>query len=267
MSDDTKMVLVRDQGIQPANIGELYRLAESAAASKFFGAAGTPEQGLMIMLAGRDLGFSYTQSLRAFQVIKGKPSLSADAMVAVCLSRKDLCEYFTCTAKSAASVTWETKRVGSPASSETFTIEDAKKAGLLNDMYQKYPTRMLSARCKAFLARDVYPELLMGLYDPDELQPAPMPVQAPAIRIVDRPRHPPTMITPADDEEVAIESEAAHENVDHLAELSRRIEDAATQSDLDDIAVYIQTIKLTQGELAAIKGVWKEKRDALRGAA
>ena len=59
----------------------------------------------------------------------------------------------------------------------TFTIEDAQRAGIVSDMYRKHPKRMLSARCKAFLARDVYPELLMGLYDPDELTEAPARTQ------------------------------------------------------------------------------------------
>lgn len=266
MSDDKLAVI--DHAIQPANLAELYRLAETASASKFFGAAGTPEQGMMVMLAGRDLGFSYTQSLRAFQVIKGKPSLSADAMVAVCLSRKDLCEYFTCTAKSSTSVTWETKRVGSPASSETFTIEDAKRAGLINDMYTKYPTRMLSARCKSFLARDVYPELLMGLYDPDELAPQPAAIQAPAIRIVDRPRpaSPAPITMPADDEGAALESRA-DDGETIVQSIARRIGESTSQSELDDIAAEITGLSLTGGELAAIKGEWKARRDELRGAA
>jgi hypothetical protein len=35
-------------------------------------------------------------------------------------------------------------------------------------MYKKHPKRMLSARCKSYLARDVYPQLLMGLLTDDE---------------------------------------------------------------------------------------------------
>ena len=44
--------------------------------------------------AGRDFGWSPMQSLRGIYVVKGKPSLSADAMVALAKARPDVCEYF-----------------------------------------------------------------------------------------------------------------------------------------------------------------------------
>jgi hypothetical protein len=169
VTDNNKLARLETGGaIEPATLGELAKLAGTAADSGFFGAQ-NQAQAMMLMLAGRDIGFSYTQSLRAFHVIKGKPSLSADAMVAVCLSRKDLCVYFRCVESTKVSATWETERVGNDPVRLTFTIEEAKDAGIITDMYRKFPARMLSARCKAYLARDVYPELLMGLYDPDEL--------------------------------------------------------------------------------------------------
>lgn len=183
MSDENNKLAKVDQNygaIEPKNFGELNQLAKVAAESDFFGAK-NPSQALMLMMAGKDIGFSYTQSLRAFHVIKGKPSLSADAMVAVCLSRKDLCEFFRCIEETKTSVTWETKRVGNPVRVGTFTMDEAKDAGIVTDMYRKFPKRMLGARCKAYLAREVYPELLMGLYDPDEIeQSAPAQTRSPA---------------------------------------------------------------------------------------
>ena len=71
MSD--KMVLASQDAIQPASMSELKELAQWANKSGFLGTQ-SPEQALLVMMAGRDLGFSYTQSLRAFHVIKGKPS-------------------------------------------------------------------------------------------------------------------------------------------------------------------------------------------------
>lgn len=167
----TTTALARHEAIEPQTMAELKDFAKIAADSQFFGAS-TPQQAMMIAMAGRDLGFSYTQSLRAFHVIKNKPSLSADGMVAACLQHRELCLFFRAVKQTATEATWETQRVGSAVQSFTFTIEDAKNAGLLEQnggMWKKYPQRMLSARAKAFLARDVYPELLMGLYDPDEL--------------------------------------------------------------------------------------------------
>lgn len=159
--------LARIEPIGPTNMSELMTFAKHAADSGLF--AMSPQQALMIAMSGRDLGLSYTQALRAFHIIKTKPTLSADGMVAVCLHHHDVCETFRPVDVTDTKATWETKRAGADPVRYTFTIEDAQRAGLINEMYKKHPKRMLSARCKAYLARDVYPELLMGLYDPDEV--------------------------------------------------------------------------------------------------
>lgn len=154
-------------GLEPSTFGELKALAAHAAQSQFFGAK-NESQALMIMMAGRDLGLSYTQALRVFHVIEGKPTLSADGMVGVCL-QSGACEFFRVVGDS-NSATATTRRRGQPEQSCTFTIDDAKRAGLTGKgNWSKYPDRMLKARAKANLARDVYPELLAGLYDPDEI--------------------------------------------------------------------------------------------------
>ena len=159
----------QEADIQVGSLGELRQLAEDAAASRFFGAT-TPEQALVIMMAGRDLGLSYMQSLRMFHVINGKPTMSADGMVGVCKA-SPLCEKFERVSESASSVTWATKRQGEPEQRSTFTLEDAERAGLLgkkDSNWAKYPIRMLNARAKAFLARDVFPDILAGLLTTEE---------------------------------------------------------------------------------------------------
>lgn len=178
-------VVRSEQGIEPSTLSELRALAKDAADSDFFGAK-TPAQALIIMMAGKDLGLSYTQALRMFYVVKGKPSLSADGMVAVCIAHKDVCEYFRVVEDTDTSSTWEAKRAGNPPMRLTFTMENARTAGIVSDMYRKYPKRMLSARCKAFLARDTFPDLVAGLYDPDEIaQSDSRPRSARAILTVD----------------------------------------------------------------------------------
>lgn len=163
--------LARVDSVEPTTMAELRTFAKDAADSNFFGAK-TPQQAMMIAMAGRDLGFSYTQALRAFHVINGRPSLSADGMVAACMQHPEICEYFRCVESTPTKATWETKRVGDEPRRFSFTIAEAETAqltGKSDSNWKKYPQRMLSARAKSFLARDVYPEILMGLYDPDEI--------------------------------------------------------------------------------------------------
>jgi hypothetical protein len=189
--------LVRSGPIEPQTLSELQTFAKTCAESGFFGSL-NPQQALVIAMAGRDLGFSYTQALRAFHVLKGKPTLSADGMVAACLAR-GVCEYFRPVEVTETSATWETRRVGCDAVRYTFTMGDAERAGLVSDMYRRHPKRMLSARCKAYLARDVFPEVLMGLVTEDEADeigksaarpPAPArpaPVVVEAVPVVEAP--------------------------------------------------------------------------------
>jgi hypothetical protein len=156
--------------IVPRDFNELRAFAKDAADSGFFGAK-NPVQALMLTMSGRDLGLSYTQALRAFHVVSGRPTMSADGMVAVCLGRKDVCAYFSTIESTADHATVETHRIGAPQPQRlTYSMTDAKAAGLTNkDTWRQHPAAMLRARAKAALARDVYPDLLMGLYDPDEL--------------------------------------------------------------------------------------------------
>ena len=73
-----------------------------------------------------------------------------------------------------------TKRKGDPDPiSLSYTIDQAEQAGLLKPTrsgkpsnWQKMPRQMLRARAKSELARLVYPDLLAGLYTPDELRDA-----------------------------------------------------------------------------------------------
>ncbi len=121
------------------------------------------------ILTGQELGLPPMQSIRGINIIQGKPVLSADTMVA-CVLGSGRCEYFLQVEASDTSVTFETKRKGAPVSTKTtWTIAMAKAAGLtLKDNWRAFPRAMLSARAKAELARLVYPDVLAGIYDPDE---------------------------------------------------------------------------------------------------
>lgn len=177
-----------DITIGPSNMGELQQLAAAAAGSTFYGAK-TKEQALLLMMTGKDLGLSYTQALCTFHVIEGRPAMSADGMVAICLGSK-LCEYFRTVESTPESCTVETKRVNCPAARLTFTMNEAKQAGLAGrGNWNKYPAAMLRARAKSALARDVYPDLLAGIYDPDEIDTV---KQAQVVDLVPMARQTPT---------------------------------------------------------------------------
>lgn len=140
------------------------------------------------IMAGQELGLPPMAALRGVHVVKGKPVLSADTMVGIVLG-SGLAEYFVCVEEKPGSVTYETKRRGAPHPQRcTWTREDAKRANLGGDNWQKYERAMLKARCKAMLARDAYPDVLAGCYDDDEARdfaPAPLAVIPPPVDAID----------------------------------------------------------------------------------
>lgn len=131
---------------------------------------GKPPDVLVILLTGRELGLGPMQALRSIHVVEGKPTLSADLMQAICLSRRDVCEYFRQVESTKERAVYVAKRAGDEPVTLAFTMQQAKDANLTGKQnWRLYPDAMLRARCKAALARDVFPDLMAGLYTPEEL--------------------------------------------------------------------------------------------------
>jgi hypothetical protein len=205
MANDNGMTLRRETQVttpdasaarvfEPGSFAEAMQIARALVESRLMsGSIKSPEAAFVIIATGRELGLSMMQSLRGIHIIEGKPTLSADAMAGLCKSRRDVCTDFRMVESSDRVATYETHRAGEPSPTRmSFSWEDAQRAGATNkDNWRKYPAAMLRARCITALARAVYPDLLMGIYDPEEMERAPaargnyevvteMPTQTPA---------------------------------------------------------------------------------------
>lgn len=171
---------------EPASIDEALAVSKLLVSSRLLPRSiTTPEAAFAVIVTGRELGLSAMQSLRAIHIVEGKPTLSADLMVAL-VKKSDACLFFRLVESSATVAIYEAHRRNEPSPTRlSFTFEEAKAAGVTGkDNWRKYPAAMLRARCAAALARAVFPDLVLGVYDPDELSPAvdvtPAPSPAPA---------------------------------------------------------------------------------------
>ncbi len=147
---------------------------------------GKPADLMLIMLTGQELGLGPMQAIRSIHVIEGKPTLSADLMAAQAM-RSPVCIYLRPVVSTPERATYETLRKGWPEPmAMSFTIEEAKAAGLASkDNWRKFPAAMLRARCIAALVRAAYPDLMMGIYDPDELDDRGEPQSVGDVRVID----------------------------------------------------------------------------------
>lgn len=144
-------------------------LAESDLVPKDF--KGKPANCLIAMQWGAELGLKPLQALQNLAIINGRPALWGDAVIALVRS-SPLCEYVTETDDERAGVaTCKVKRRGEAEEIRTFSMEDAKKAGLAGKQgpWTQYPKRMRQMRARAFALRDVFPDVLRGMPIAEEI--------------------------------------------------------------------------------------------------
>lgn len=139
----------------------------------------TPEQAAIIALKGRELGLPVMQSLNSITVIQGKPTLSAELMLALVYRHiQDAKISFVETTDQVCKI--HASRGGAEPSEFIFTIEHAEQAGLLRtDTWKKYPQNMLRARCISNVCRALFPDAIAGCYTLEEMESVSQPRREP----------------------------------------------------------------------------------------
>lgn len=147
-------------------------MAKSSIVPKDF--QGNPGNIIVAVQWGAELGLAPLQAMQSIAVINGRPAIWGDAMLALVRASgllEDIVEEPTDTG-----CTCKLKRRGEPEVVRTFTLEDAKRAGLAGKQgpWQQMPRRMLQMRARAFALRDVFPDVLRGVYVAEEAQDMPV---------------------------------------------------------------------------------------------
>lgn len=127
----------------------------------------TPEAVLFVILAGRDLGLSPVASLRGLTIIQGKIEVSADLQLGLYHRAGGKSEWQLLTDTAAAiklSAPWLTQ-----AHLSSFTMDDAKRAGISSENYKKYPKAMLRSRAITQGLKDIGFDATAGVYAPGEI--------------------------------------------------------------------------------------------------
>lgn len=150
----------------------------------------TIEQAIAIALKGFELGLPIMTSYSHINIISGKPTVSAELMLALIYKHchgsiinflkieDDICVI-------------EAKRPGGKTHTFKYDSDDARAAGLLGrQQWKQYPRAMMRSRCVSEMARSLFPDAIMGCsytpdeisadapnYIPDEIQPVMIPVE------------------------------------------------------------------------------------------
>lgn len=170
-------------------LGDVQKMGEIAARSRLFG-VDDPVAATALMLMAQAEGRHPMLAARDYHVIKGKPALKADAMLARFqqaggkvewqeLTDQRVCATFIHPSAGSVTVDWDMDR--------------ARKAQLCgNPTWQKFPRAMLRSRVISEGIRTAFPAVLCGFYTKEEVediiyeeahgneQPAPEAATAPA---------------------------------------------------------------------------------------
>lgn len=159
--------IVKSNAIIPTNLEDLQRLGNMCAASGFFQDARQLAQACVKIAAGAEYGLPPVVSMTGINVIKGRVTLSANVMAAI-MKRAGYKLKTRFDGETCCTIT-VIDPDGENLGESSFSMDDAKRAGLGGDNWKKFPRNMLFARAVSNAARWFAPEVLTGAITPEEL--------------------------------------------------------------------------------------------------
>lgn len=265
--DQTAPVLAsaRQIGLTPQSIDEAIRMAEIMSKANIVPKdyQGNPANILVAIQWGAEIGLPPLQAMQNIAVINGRPSVWGDAVIAL-VRGSGLLESIQ-EDISDSSATCTVKRRGEGATARTFTMDDAKKAGLAGKQgpWSQYPKRMLQMRARAWALRDVFPDILRGVFVAEEAQD--MPEERPMGHAEVIPSQPTGSRTEAVKARLAARAAPVQteETGPDLATTLKIIEDAYTAEEMEQAAAVAKQLK-SASDKAAARQAFAARKAALK---
>lgn len=163
--------------LQITDIGQAMKLATMIANSQLVPQAfkNRPEDTLVAMMMGNEVGLNPMQAIQNIAVINGRPTIWGDAMLALVQNNPKFGAIEETFDESTMTATCKITRKGGKPHVATFSKEDAGTAGLWGkDTWVKYPKRMLQMRARGFALRNQFADALLGLITAEEAQDLPI---------------------------------------------------------------------------------------------
>ena len=150
------------------SVDDLLRVSVMLAKSGYFNDSKEAAQAGVRVLAGLEMGFGPVASMSGIHIIKGKPTIGANLMAAA-VKRSGKYNY-SVIQHTDAICTIDFYENNETIGQSSFTLEDAKKAGVAGgDSWRKFPRNMLFSRAISNGVRWYCPDVLIGVYTPEEM--------------------------------------------------------------------------------------------------
>lgn len=127
----------------------------------------TPAKAVAIAAMGEEFGWGPMRALRSIYIVKGNPQMSAQAMLALVYERFPSARIHVTKNDGEGCTIVAQRHADDPELETSFSIEDARKAGLTTKkgtLYGIYAADMLWARCVSRMCRRKFPDVIQGCY-------------------------------------------------------------------------------------------------------
>ena len=166
--------------LNPTNLTEAVEFAKFIAPSGHIPTQfqGKPNDILVAIQWGYEIGLAPMQALQNIAVINGRPSLWGDSLIAVCKHHPEwrgIEETYIEEEDKAVCIVKRNVHGETEVTRAEFSYKDAQKARLANKPgpWQDYPKRMMQLRARGFALRDAFPDAIKGLITTEEAQDYP----------------------------------------------------------------------------------------------
>ena len=162
----------------PDTKSDAYKFAMSFANSMFCPKVyqGKPDDVYLAMAYGAQIGLNPLLAVQNIAVVNGRPSVYGDAMTAIVMGHPETQAYedgYKADGTAYCKITRKGKTVY-----REFSEAMARRAGLWGkDIWAKYPERMLLWRAKGNAIRDLYADVLMGMWSVEEARDMPQGIE------------------------------------------------------------------------------------------
>ncbi len=162
------------KAIVPQNIDDAFRLSNMIVKSGMAPSSfKTPEAVLVAIMHGMEVGLPPLMALQSIAVINNRPTLWGDGAMALVRATGQLEEFeeWIDGANDNMIAYCKIKRRGEKPVTHSFSVADAKKAGLWGKQgpWTTYPRRMIAMRPRSWCLRDVFADALKGLHIAEEV--------------------------------------------------------------------------------------------------
>lgn len=164
--------------LTPQNFDQALQFADYLASSELVpkNYRGRPADCFIALAWGMEVGLKPIQSINSIATINGKPGIFGDVGKAILLAAGCIIEEDdVAVVKVKTCGRCKITRPGRPPVERTFSLDDAKTAGLWNKEgpWRTYPWRQMAWRAFWFAARDAAADLLRGMAGAEELMDYP----------------------------------------------------------------------------------------------